>query len=1069
MGNLSVEIGANTSKLVSEIGRAKTSLQNFIGEMADAADAGEKLTDVSDEQVQSFQKVIAKLEKITEGTMTTKKEQKALRDSIQELRDQWSELGNEARSSEFGRAMADTMRAANDELNALKQNMASVGDINISTGSLKKDLRANTNELVNLTAQYRAMSDAERASASGQELARKMSEIRAKAGELKDTIGDVNDEIKVMASDTPNLDAFNAALGIGADLMSTYSSIVAKLTGDDKALKDAIATVMVVQSAANLVTKVTNNLQSSSVIMLKVRSIQERAAATAINIKTAAEGKGVITTKAATVAQKAFNAVARANPYVLLATAILAVGSALVMFTTRTKEATEQEKRLQEEANKTKAAMEKQHNENERLGNKTGELVGKFKVLQAQWKALKTEGEKKKFIEDNQSAFSALGVAVNNVNDAYSVFVKNADKVIAALKAIAEAEAFQELYKESIKKQAKWGHRDKSSATGDYYKPVSSEEKKPVSAYGGVPDEWNKAGLKPKEDFKSNYDEFNPTIELTQKGIDKLNKYRNDQALKTRKNIEKGYQEETDYYEKLYIDAVKKAEEAKHELAEIGGKPKPTGGSGGSGGSKKDEPKYVKGSLSDLEAQLQKIEKDYKDGLIPITKKDEYEKTVKELQQKIKNKKLEMGLEVKIPENSLKAIEEQLKAKQIEFEFAEDKASRDKIEREIKELTAKKNTIEIIYKVNVKAGDLDAVKISQNEHNYSMYDRSREDTSVPTGTKSEKKAQAAEKEVSYLREELDFNRRIEESLVNQYKDIQAKLQLGGELTADEKELAGIYEKTRDAVIELSKAYEQAAESARQLKLDAEIKKKTWDGIKGGINTIGDLNSATRSTYDNWKYLGEQWNKMNSFERVTSAIDATINTINALISSYESVNKMIKLFGEISELTAAKKIAANSATMASDEAQTAAETANTQVKVQNDQVEMQSEIGKLGVKEAGAIAGATSSGASLPYPANLIAIATGVALVLSMFATVFSCFAQGGIVGGGSYVGDNQIVRVNSGEMILNGTQQKRLFDLLNGSGNFGNSNTIGGEVKFVIKGNDLEGVLKNYNKKLSRV
>jgi hypothetical protein len=87
-----------------------------------------------------------------------------------------------------------------------------------------------------------------------------MDELRAKAGMLKDTIGDVSSEIAVMASDTPNLDVFNDVIGISGDALSAYSSILAKVTGDEDSLKDAIATVMAVQSTANLLTKVTNSL-----------------------------------------------------------------------------------------------------------------------------------------------------------------------------------------------------------------------------------------------------------------------------------------------------------------------------------------------------------------------------------------------------------------------------------------------------------------------------------------------------------------------------------------------------------------------------------------------------------------------------------------------------------------------------------------------------------------------------------------------------------------------------------------------------------------------------------------
>ena len=146
------------------------------------------------------------------------------------------------------------------------------------------------------------MTDAEKQSANGQALAHKMDELRKKAGELKDTIGDVSNEINVMASDTPNLDVFNDLVGLSGDMLSSYSSILAKVTGDEESLKNAISTLMMVQSTSNLLTKVTNALQSSSAIMLKTRAIQEGAAATAIKIRTLAEGKGIIATKAATIA-----------------------------------------------------------------------------------------------------------------------------------------------------------------------------------------------------------------------------------------------------------------------------------------------------------------------------------------------------------------------------------------------------------------------------------------------------------------------------------------------------------------------------------------------------------------------------------------------------------------------------------------------------------------------------------------------------------------------------------------------------------------------------------------------
>ncbi len=65
-----------------------------------------------------------------------------------------------------------------------------------------------------------------------------------------------------------------------------------------------------------------------------------------------------------------------------------------------------------------------------------------------------------------------------------------------------------------------------------------------------------------------------------------------------------------------------------------------------------------------------------------------------------------------------------------------------------------------------------------------------------------------------------------------------------------------------------------------------------------------------------------------------------------------------------------------------------------------------------------------------------ASAVGVAQLMAIISAVKGStgYATGGIVGGNSYTGDRIPVRVNSGEMILNRWQQKRLWDVANGLG-----------------------------------
>ena len=121
---------------------------------------------------------------------------------------------------------------------------------------------------------------------------------------------------------------------------------------------------------------------------------------------------------------------------------------------------------------------------------------------------------------------------------------------------------------------------------------------------------------------------------------------------------------------------------------------------------------------------------------------------------------------------------------------------------------------------------------------------------------------------------------------------------------------------------------------------------------------------------------------------------------------------------------------------------------------------------IGAKEGEAMANGTASAAALPFPANIAAIASIIATVVGTFASIFStvgAFAGGGIIQGASTHGDQLLARVNAGEMILNGSQQARLFNLLDG----GTGSNMSGQVEFKISGSALKGVLRNYDNKMS--
>lgn len=95
------------------------------------------------------------------------------------------------------------------------------------------------------------------------------------------------------------------------------------------------------------------------------------------------------------------------------------------------------------------------------------------------------------------------------------------------------------------------------------------------------------------------------------------------------------------------------------------------------------------------------------------------------------------------------------------------------------------------------------------------------------------------------------------------------------------------------------------------------------------------------------------------------------------------------------------------------------------------------------------------------------LGTGLAAVATTISTIKG-FNDGGIVNGSTTTGDNTLVRVNRGEMILNNRQQAHLFKMLDG-GLALNTQSSGGSVNFKISGSNLYGTLKNYSNMQSKV
>ena len=549
--------------------------------------------------------VVAQMQRIA-------KEYNALKQSLQEYRDE------EALAREGLAALTQAQQE-----NAQQTQQTTQANEQAKQSSPRQELMQLRNEITMLTLQYREMTDAEKASAEGQALKAKLDELAQKASKLQDAFSDVQEQIKNDASDTGTFQGLTQGLNLVISGFGAAQGAAAAFGMSEEDLARAQTMIQGSLAATNALTEASNALQSQSAVMRSINTLQTWAAAKATDMETAAKGRNIIATKAATVAQVLFNAVAKANPYVLLAMAIVTVVGALVAFTLGSKKAAEAEKKQAEEAEKL---AEKQKHMAETIGSATGNVEAKYRSLQHQWARLKTEAEKTKWIKDNASNFNSLGLAVKGVNDAEKVLVEMAPQVIAALKAVAKATAFEDLYKEAIQKKAKeWENRVKGTDTGDYYKKVTQGEK--IQPSMSTPQEWIDAGLTYGKDYTTStiQNSLLQSYALTQAGIDRINKYRNDQAVALRKRLEGEYDTEIQHYSDAWDAALREAEEARSRL------PKAIFSDGGGGGTDpKQQPQYK--SARELSDELLALTKERIDNELALEKEgtDRYMQLMRE-------------------------------------------------------------------------------------------------------------------------------------------------------------------------------------------------------------------------------------------------------------------------------------------------------------------------------------------------------------------------------------------------------------------------------------------------------
>ena len=178
-------------------------------------------------------------------------------------------------------------------------------------------------------------------------------QMASRAAELKDAMIDANTEVKNMSSDTAQLDATMGAASAASGGMSAVTGTMALMGTTSQTATDAQKNLGAAVGIVSGLTAVQNALQKESNVMTGIRVLQTKAATKAEQLDTAAKKKNIVATTGATVAQKIFNAVAAANPYVLLAIALITVVGALVALAAGSNRAAKEQTKL----NKATAAQ----------------------------------------------------------------------------------------------------------------------------------------------------------------------------------------------------------------------------------------------------------------------------------------------------------------------------------------------------------------------------------------------------------------------------------------------------------------------------------------------------------------------------------------------------------------------------------------------------------------------------------------------------------------------------------------------------------------------------------------
>ena len=354
------------------------------------------------------------------------------------------------------------LTAEQQELTKMKQLLAEVGEQQITTGGKAESMRSRLRELretiYNLEIEWRTMSDEQRKSDFGVSLRKQLESAKKEGGELADIMGDVQRAIQSEANDTGKFSALSEGINLAVSSATALTGAMELLGVSEEDAEKVQAQIQSGLAISNGLMQAQNVLQKESNLMIQIGNIQRWAQVKAEAAANVSKNAGTVATIKATVAQRAFNLVAKANPYVLLATAIVTVVGALFLFAKRSDDAKQKQEELNKEIERGKKVQDAYTGA---FVDSATDSYNSFQRLRTMYNSLGNDmAAKRKFIVDNKDAFRSLGLEITSTAEAESMF-NSPDRLqafqnamIARARAMGAAAAAAETYKQAFEEES---------------------------------------------------------------------------------------------------------------------------------------------------------------------------------------------------------------------------------------------------------------------------------------------------------------------------------------------------------------------------------------------------------------------------------------------------------------------------------------------------------------------------------------------------------------------------------------------------------------------------------------